>query len=740
MKNPKLSYATKPIKNFFCIGSTITNEQNNWPLWIPVIFALGIITYFSFGSKSLFLTISLLIFAVFTALRLRNELKSLIAISIALFLSGFLWSKFYDFKFIKAPIIDSQTYGTVIGKVDFIKEYETGAKKLTISDLNIYQIKFNTKTTNKPKKKRKNTNYLSPKPIKITQNIQKTYLNLEGYPEIDRELTQKIYSDNFKNGKYQNPPKKIDLIVRGKNLAQNLEIGDVIRVKVLLQPFEKEDKINNFNFNQYYYFKQIGGSGFSIGDITIIGKNLSYEYQDKINHFRYKIAQNIQDNFADNKEEAAIFIVLLLGIRDFISNDLMGNIRKSGLADLLSISGLHLSLAAAIFFVFFRFLLTRSQYLALRFNIKKIATILAIISSFGYLILAGAPVSAVRAFFMILVVFLAILFNQNSNPFRSLAFAALVVLIIDPSSIYSISFQMSFMAVLVLITFYDFSRKYKETDEPIGVLRKFFYYFLGIVVTSFVAQATLAPLIIYYFNNFALLGILSSLAAVPLVTFIIMPLGFLYLFLLIFNLETLILYPLNFALKNIVAIANFVANLEFSSVKISLVSQNSLMIIISGFLWLCLWKEKWRYFGVILIIIGAFLAHKTPLPNLIIDGKRQYFAIFDEKKEELFFSRNVRKSARINSLMQKLAQKEFKTIEEMKDKEIYCEYEYCKVKIKEKQIFILTQRNKIDDICWEKYDILINLSKFKLPECVDFSKIIINNTDLARFGSQYLYL
>ncbi len=182
--------------------------------------------------------------------------------------------------------------------------------------------------------------------------------------------------------------------------------------------------------------------------------NINNHINIEIDYWRYKIAHQINSNFK-NKDNAAILNALLLGIRDFIPKDLMENIRIAGLAHLLAISGLHLSLAGYIFFIFFRFILARIEIITLKFNIKKISAILAILSSFLYLLIAGAPIPALRAFFMILIVFLAIIFDKNTNPLRSLAFAALIILIINPSSIFEISFQMSFAAILALISFYN---------------------------------------------------------------------------------------------------------------------------------------------------------------------------------------------------------------------------------------------------------------------------------------------
>ncbi|MDA9231493.1 ComEC/Rec2 family competence protein, partial [Rickettsiales bacterium] len=551
----------------------------------------------------------------------------------------------------------------------------------------------------------------------------------------------------FKNNILQNPPKKVKLTIKGKYNNINLDIGDYINTKILLQPIPKNNKISSFNFVQYYYFRQIGAIGFVIGEIKKLDQkeltkkdSLLNNIDIKIDYWRYQIANKINNNFK-NKDNAAILNALLLGIRDFIPKDLMENIRIAGLAHLLAISGLHLSLAGYIFFIFFRLILSFSEIIALKFNIKKIAAILAILSSFLYLLIAGTPIPALRAFFMVLIVFLAIIFDKNTNPLRSLAFAALIILIINPSSIFEISFQMSFTAILALICFYNIIDKKNNTENIINKnpIKKILSYIIAISLSSTIAQIALAPLVIYYFNNYALLGIISNLVAIPLTTFIIMPISFIYLFSLNSILESPLRYILDIALNNIIKISEFVANIEFSNISISLISSKSLIIIVFGFLLLALSiNKKIKYVAMLIILTGALNAYQTPIPDIIIDKNRQFIAIYHNK--ELFFSKKVRKSIRVNDLLKKTNVKDIKIWDELPRNIANCSYEMCKIKFKNKNILAILKRAKITDICQEDYDILINITKFRLPECVNYQKRIINNQDLKENGSYYLYL
>ena len=104
---------------------------------------------------------------------------------------------------------------------------------------------------------------------------------------------------------------------------------------------------------------------------------------------------------------------ILIGETKAINKHTADNMRNSGIAHILSVSGLHLSLVAMIFFISSRFLLNCSNYLSYKINIKVAAGIISIIGSFGYLLLSGANIAATRAFIMTFFVILAIIIERS---------------------------------------------------------------------------------------------------------------------------------------------------------------------------------------------------------------------------------------------------------------------------------------------------------------------------------------
>jgi len=556
------------------------------------------------------------------------------------------------------------------------------------------------------------------------KTIIKTYLNVAGYQEIDREFLAPDYKSQNKNwlgNQYQNPPKKIILSVNTK--MNNAKIGDLIQTRVLLQPFKPPYFSNGYDKSFQNYFKGIGGGGYTASDLKILKANQQNNFAQNIKIIRQIIAKKILDQTDD--QAGGIAVALLVGSKNFINQDILTNVRHSGLAHLLSISGLHFTLAAGIFFFSIRFLLSFSQYLTLNYNIKKIAALMAIFAGFFYLLLADMPIPAIRAFIIITLIFTAILLDLTPNSFRSAAFAALAILIFSPNAIFSVSFQLSFAAILALIVLADLSKPIhiNSSDRPLYL--KFFFYFLGIILSSIAATIATTPFSIYHFNNFISLGFLANLAAIPIASFITMPCGFLSLILMPFGIEKLALIPMQISIHWIIDIAQYTATIPNSYITVKTISPLSFGIIIFGGLWLMLWKKSWRLLGFAPIILGIYFAYKTPIPNLLIDQEKKMIAFYFNQK--LIFLKPS-KSKQALDWAKKLGLSEVYNIndlnkEEKENLQLNCQDNFCEFKLGEKQILVLKGRNKIDEICQKNdaksYDSIININqKYQTPKCL----------------------
>ena len=776
------------------IKNSFLEDRERWILWVPVIFGLGVIFYFFFSfNSSLIFPISLFLSAIFLAYFLKEKLSFLLVVAIAIFLFGYLWTRLYVTKIAYTPIIKHKLYALAIGRIDDVSYFynpilKRSVPKITIRDLDLYQVdradkelfgypkiiqkkkiyknkkigikklKKVAEKIKKPKRKRRKKSEIEnelntgnkeleqisinlekkkphkkklPKNKKDNKTVIKNYLNLDGYQEIERSIQNFYSDDNEWNGnKYKASPRKIIINVNTK--YENLSAGDLIKVAVVLEPLRKINMIGGYDSAFDFYFQGIGAVGYAASKIKIIKPAQHFEFNNDIKFLRQKIARKIFD--AIDYNQASVAVALLVGLQNYIPKELMVNIRNSGLAHLLSISGLHLTLACGIFFFLIRFLLSLNSYLVLNYNIKKIAALISIGAGMFYLLLAGMPVPAIRSFIMVSLIFMAIMIDRMPNPHRGVALAALIILIISPNVIFSVSFQFSFAAILVLITTYNFIRKYELGSRDRPIYLKLFFYLFGIIISSIAVELVIAPLSIYHFNNFIAYSVLANLLAIPLTSFTTMPLGFLSLFLMPLGLEKLALIPMSYTIGLVIDIANFVAGLPYAVSKVSMISASSFGLLIFGGLWFCLWCQKWRWLAILPITIGIYLACKTPLPNLLIDGERKYFAVLDYKDELIFSKKSDHLSIRQKEWMQKTGESKFKFNSN------WCSDLNCFIQVQEKKILLLINRNKVDFICKSDADIIINMTKkYQLPDCLK-NKFLINNLELQENGSYFLYL
>ena len=591
--------------------------------------------------------------------------------------------------------------------------------------LRVKKPKEKKEKVKKPKKKK-------PKKKKqISQKtIQKNFLNLAGYQEIDRKFLD--YSKNYQNIKwlqrqgrqrFPQAPQKISINVI-KNFEQ-LEVNDLIAIRAMLQPPKAREFPDDFDFALDANFKKIGAFGFALGEAQIIKKaqisSLETWFLDLREKIRGKILQTLSG------DASAIVLAFLIGDQNQISADLMAQIRNSGLAHLLSISGFHLSLASAICFICARFLLSRSQYLTLHFDLKKIAAIAAIFGTYFYLKIAASPIPAQRAFLMVLLVFIALFVGEKINSRRAVMTAVLSLILFNPYAVFNVSFQLSFAAILVLGVFYD----YRKTSRNPNFFRRFFRYFFDIILLSILVQIATTPFLMHSFQNVTLLGFVANILAIPLTSFLVMPLGFLALFLMPVGLEKLPLLTMEKGIFLIEKIAIFVSNLNYSHLASPQLSSLGLFIAIVGLLLICLTKSNLRFVGMAIFSLSfatIFLAKK---PDILFDGKQKFFAINDENG--LTFSKDLKPSKKRQLWMDKMGEVEFKSLN-------YCDETKCVIE-KNQKFLVLTARNKIAEICQNDFDVIVNLTaKYQVPDCIAADKIKIDNADFYKKGGQFFYL
>jgi competence protein ComEC len=408
--------------------------------------------------------------------------------------------------------------------------------------------------------------------------------------------------------------KKVRLNLRHK--PENFTQGAIVQLIADLYPVPFPVTPSGFDFRRQAFFQGISASG-RILEILAIHHSPDSSPLSKL---RQKLNHALLSRLSPHS--AALAIAFITGERGYIPEFIRQDFINSGLAHLLAISGLHLGLLAGIVFFVLRRGLGLYPLLLEKYNIKKVAAGLSIPLVFFYLALSGWGLPAQRAFIMITIVMLAIIYDYQAISMRLVAFAATLILFIQPESLLNASFQLSFAAVIGLIAFYEQGwLSLQQWHYQGGILRRLTGYFIGLISTTLVASLATLPFTIAMFNRFTLQALLGNLLAIPLMGLIIMP----SLLLMVLSHLTGPIYGLDhltaLALQWLISIAHFVSHLPGSTIELSTPGPGFLWCCIFGGLWLCLWQQPWRYWGLILIALAPLFLEQRAIPNFYITSE-----------------------------------------------------------------------------------------------------------------------
>ncbi len=423
--------------------------------------------------------------------------------------------------------------------------------------------------------------------------------------------------------------------VKVRKSEQSFLPGDWIRTTAILMPPMAPVAPGAFDFQRHAFFKRLGAVGFTLGEPTLLerGEPLSVSPQTLISQTRTEVSSSVREQVKG--PVGAVIAALMTGDRGGIDGKVLENIRYAGLAHLLAISGLHIGLVAAFVFFSIRTFLASLPNLSLHYPIKKWAALGAVLVALVYAFLVGATVPTQRAFIMVSIVFVAMMVDRQGISLRTLAIAAFAVLFLQPETIVSPSFQMSFAAVTALIATYErvgeWMQKRGRDNNPSYILRLRRYFF-GVLLTTLIATIATTPFAVYHFNSVALYGIFSNLLAVPIMAFWVMPLIVLTWVLTPFGLEGFLFPLLEMGVSSIIQIANYFAETTGSVMLLKAPNILFVVLISLGGLWLCLWKGRVSLIGVPIVIAGMVVFLQTSPPNLLVDETGQLKGIFLENQ------------------------------------------------------------------------------------------------------------
>ena len=320
----------------------------------------------------------------------------------------------------------------------------------------------------------------------------------------------------------------------------NLLPGDRLLVKATLNRPHSFATPGAFNYQQYLADQSIRITGWirspaHILKISEAPSEAKTPWQYLPERLRHQISLAI-DPLLDDKVRG-LYKAILIGERGDIPPDQTDDFNASGLTHLLSISGMHMSMLALLVILMFTWLLRQSTWILLHTRAPKLAAALSFPALIGYALITGLDPPVVRAFVMTAVFLLAIMIDRQNNVAGNIALAAFLLLIWQPTSLFSVSFQLSFAAVtaicltLPLLRLEKDSPAPKETDTAKRLKRLQKLFWAGILI-SIVAMLGTAPLTIFHFNRFSPISPLTTLLAAPLMCYWSLPIGLIALLVL----------------------------------------------------------------------------------------------------------------------------------------------------------------------------------------------------------------
>lgn len=360
---------------------------------------------------------------------------------------------------------------------------------------------------------------------------------------LDKNIVQGIVVEKLKSTAYynkfilktssintQNCQGKI-ICYLPKKANKNIEVGN--KIKLFESP---QVLLHTFNPNQFDYSKYLNNQNvfheMKLKETVSIEISTDKNFYHYIHFIKSKLLKSysIESFQSDNYN---LLMALLFGEKTELSKELSNNYTNAGIIHILAISGLHIALIYGLVLWFTKPLQKLKKG-------KLYIFLISIAILWFYAILAGFSASIVRAAVMFSVIALAKILNRDSNIYNSLAISALLLLLFNPNYLFDIGFQLSFAAVLSIVIFQPFVRKYSYSKYYIVRETK------SLLLISLVAQVGVLPLTLYYFGQFPLLFLAANVIAIPLSS-IILILG-------------LILIPLNFLLPKVAVYLSLLVN------------------------------------------------------------------------------------------------------------------------------------------------------------------------------------
>jgi competence protein ComEC len=416
---------------------------------------------------------------------------------------------------------------------------------------------------------------------------------------------------------------KVRVNVPLKQASPSMVEGALVRLEARLMPPSPPMLPGGYDFARSAWFEGLAATGSAQGEIATVEPG---EGASALASLQRRLARHVRTQLEGSSGTiAAAFASGDRGAIDRADEDAM---RDAGLSHLLSISGLHVSaLVALAYFLAIR-LLALWPWLALRVRLPLAAAAVAALVGVAYTLLTGAEVPTVRSCVGALLVLVALAVGREPLSMRMVAVGAVVVLLLWPEALVGPSFQMSFAAVIAIVALHGCApvRTFLAPREE-GWLAWGARRIVMLLVTGMVIEIALMPIVLFHFHRAGLYGALANVIAIPLTTFVSMPLILLALVLDSVGAGAPAWWLAGKSLDLLLWIAHVTASQPGAVRLVPQMGGGTFALFVVGGLWLALWRGKARLLGLLPAALATALLLTTPVPDLLISGDGRHVGV-----------------------------------------------------------------------------------------------------------------
>ncbi len=468
----------------------------------------------------------------------------------------------------------------------------------------------------------------------ITTRLTGTVVLVERRANGQTRLTMDVLKTERPELRYQ--PDRIRATTR--SAAFHIHPGAQIRGISRLRPPPGPVRPGSYDFSRENYFDGLGANGFFLSAVETMAGNPPTGFRNRLAIFLAELRDRLSTRIAGTigGREGAIAAALITGTKAGIPDDVNEALRRTGLAHILSISGLHMALVAGFVMLVLRAGFGVFPAFSSRHPVKKYAATAALVAVFFYLFVSGTGVATQRSFIMLAVMLVALLFDRAAITMRNLAISATVVILIAPHEVIGPSFQMSFAATAALIAAYAAWSERRERNLAVGnfsvrqsrweIPRTILRYGAGLAFTSLIAGTATALFAAYHFHRIAPYGLVANLAAMPAVSVLVMPSAVLSMLLMPFDLDGIPLAVMGWGISLVIGIAEWLSERTVLD-EVGLLPVEAVAVLSCGLVLLTVLTSRLRLVSIPVIVIGLLMTVTRQEPGVLVSEDARLVAV-----------------------------------------------------------------------------------------------------------------